>query len=117
MTLAAKFLGISPVTGQSLQGDANSVAAAGSSITDATATKTAQVNVTSGTGGIGLYAGIVGDWQVVYNSSGAPINVYPPASTSGINQITDGSPMILQNNTACLYFTFSATQILAFLSA
>lgn len=112
MALQQRFVGISPITAQSIQGDYATISAAGSGQSTATAFKNAYVNVTGGTGGIILAAGGVGDSQGVFNSSGSAITVYPP-SGSKINQFSANTGVSLANNTYCEYFTVSGTQIFA----
>lgn len=120
MSLAAKFIGVSPITAQSMQGDANT-AIAGAGTTLATATKlTNVVNiVSSGADGSGvqLQTGIIGDSQVVLNATLVSIKVYPQSSTAKINQITAGNAHTLAPMTACIYYVASATQHIANLSA
>lgn len=120
MSLAAKVIGMSPVTMQSIQGDGNSaITAAGTTIGTATdLTNTVNI-VTVGTAlqGVQLSTGICGDSQVVWNNTGAAIYVYPSASTARINQIGLGSPMVLADKSCAIYYVASATQHLCNLSA
>ena len=116
MALAQRFIGVSPITAQSLQGDYAAIAAAGTTQGTATSFKNAFVNVSSGTGGVILAAAGVGDSQIVYNSSGSAITVYPPSS-SKINALSANTGVSLANNTVCEFFTVSGTQILALMSA
>lgn len=118
MALAQKFIGVSPVTGQSIQGDAASYAAAGSGQSTATDLTTSTCIVSSGTGGVqafGLYGG-VGDEQTVLNTSGSSITVYPPTGAK-INQLSTNTGITLANNSTVLLKMHSATQVLAILSA
>ena len=120
MSQAKKWLGMSPITSQSIQGDTNNaVTAAGTTITTATDLVTTQNIVTTATDsqGVQLDSGIVGDWQMVYNATNVSIKVYPWASAAKINQITAGNAMTLAPQTACQFFVASATQHVAFLSA
>ena len=120
MSLAKKWLGMSPITAQSIQGDANTaVTAAGT--TQATATDLTNVIniVTTATDGQGvqLDTGIIGDWQLVYNATVVSIKVYPASASAKINQIAAAGAHILAPYTSCQYFVASATQHVAFLSA
>ena len=120
MSMAKKWLGVSPVTAQSMQGDTNNaVTAAGTTLATATDLTNTQSIVTTATDsqGVQLDTGIVGDWQMVYNKTSVSIKVYPSSSSAQINQITAGSAHILAPQTACQYFVASATQHVAFLSA
>lgn len=114
--LAKNFIGVSPITGQSLQGNFATFAAAGTTASDATSLTTSICHVTSGTGGVKLSTGIIGDEQLVFNESGSAITVYPPTSST-INQLGTNTGMTLPNNTSCRYTTCSATQVFALMSA
>lgn len=116
MPLAKRFIGISPVTAQSLQGDYAAYAAAGSGQSDATLVGTAYGAVTSGTGGVRLTAGGVGDSQVIFNTSGSSITVYP-ATGFKINQFSANTGVLVANNTVIEFYTVSGTQIFANQSA
>ena len=120
MSLAKKWLGMSPVTAQSIQGDANTaITAAGT--TQATATDLTNVIniVTTATDGQGvqLDTGVIGDSQLVYNATVVSIKVYPASTSAKINQIATAGAHILAPYTSCQYFVASATQHVAFLSA
>ena len=120
MSQAKKWLGISPITAQSIQGDTNNaVTAAGTTLATATDLTTCQSIVTTATDsqGVQLDTGIVGDWQMVYNATNVSIKVYPMSSSAKINQIAAGGAHVLAPFTACQYFVASATQHVAFLSA
>ncbi len=120
MSLAAKFLGVSPVTAQSMQGDANvSYSAAGTTLATSTDLTTVMCIITTATvnQGVQLLPGIPGDSQVVWNNSGVTISVYPSASTAKINQLTAGAAMLLADKTAATFFVASATQHICNLSA
>ena len=120
MSQAKKWLGVSPITAQSMQGDVNAtITAAGSVIGTATDLTTTQNIVTTATDGQGvqLDTGIVGDWQMVYNATAVSIKVYPSSSSAKINQIAAGGAHTLASYTSCQYFVASATQHVAFLSA
>lgn len=120
MSLAAKWLGVSPVTAQSIQGDANTaITAAGTTLATATDLTNVVNIVTTGTTGQGvqLSTGVIGDSQVVWNNTGNPIAVYPSSSTAKINQITAGSAMTLADKSSAIFFVASATQHICVLSA
>ena len=120
MSQAKKWLGVSPITAQSMQGDANTaITAAGSAITTATDLTNVVNIVTTATDGQGvqLDTGVVGDSQMVYNATAVSIKVYPSSSSAKINQIAAGSAHILAAYTACVYYVASSTQHVGFLSA
>lgn len=120
MSLARKWLGVSPITAQSIQGDANTaVSAAGTTIGAATALTNTFNMVTTATDGQGvqLSTGVIGDSQVVYNGTSVSIKVYPLSSSAKINQIAAGGAHILPPYTTCMYFVASSTQHVANMSA
>ena len=120
MPLAARFLGVSPQTAQSLQGDVNAaVSAAGTTLATATLLQTAVNIVTTATAlqGVKLQTGVVGDSQIVWNNSGVSITVYPSSASAQINQIAAGGGMVLADKSACEYVVASSTQHIALLSA
>ena len=120
MSQAKRWLGVSPVTAQSIQGDANTaITAAGTTLATSTDLTNAFNIVTTATDGQGvqLDTGIIGDSQIVYNNTLVSIKVYPSSSSAKINQITAGSAHVLPAQTACLYFVASATQHIANMSA
>lgn len=117
MSLAKDFIGVSPVTGSSMQGTSGTYAAAGSTLATATDLTNGICNVSSGSGGVQLWAGIIGDWQVVYNTSGSSVTVYPSSSSAKINQLSAGTGVSLANNTTAVFYQFSATQHFVNLSA
>ena len=120
MSQARKWLGVSPVTAQSIQGDANTaITAAGSTISTATdLTNTVNIVTTATDGqGVQLDTGINCDSQLVYNATSVSIKVYPSSSTAKINQISAGSAHVLAAYTVCIYFIASSTQHVGNLSA
>ena len=120
MSQAKKWLGISPITAQSIQGDANvAVTAAGTTLATATDLTNAFNIVTTATDGQGvqLDTGVIGDSQLVYNATLVSIKVYPSSSTAKINQIATGGGHILPPQTSCIYWVASATQHVANMSA
>ncbi len=120
MSRAKTWLGVSPITAQSIQGNAGTTyTAAGTTLATATDLTNDFCIVTTATDGQGvqLDTGVVGDWQMVYNATSVSIKVYPSSSTAKINQIAAGGGHILAPFTACLYFVASATQHIGNLSA
>ena len=120
MSQAKKFLGVSPMTASSMQGDANAaVTAAGTTLATATDLTNVVNVITTGTAnqGVQLDTGIVGDWQVVWNNTGAAILVYPSASTARINQVALGAGMTLADKSSALFFIASATLHICVLTA
>lgn len=110
--------GTSAGQAQAINGQVNgSVAAAGSSISDAT-DLTASINVvTSGSGGVQLYSAMIGDEQEILNISGVQITVYPDSSSARINNLSAGSGFVLANNTAVKCRKFTSTRWIGNLSA
>jgi len=96
----------------------DSVSAAGTSISDATALP-ADISlldsVASGAG-VQLYDSENGDSQEVFNNTTTECLVYPPISTSSINQIAAGSAMVLPSKTSCVFRKMTATQVVAYMS-
>ncbi len=120
MSQAKKWLGISPITAQSIQGDANTaITAAGTTRGAATSLTNAFNIITTATDGQGvaLDTGVIGDCQMVYNATIVSIKVYPSSGTAKINQITAGSAHVLAPQTSCIYWVASATQHIANMSA
>lgn len=90
-------------------GTSASVAAAGASLSTATAL-TAQFNaVTSGTGGVALPS-VLNTRISIYNRTGAAINVYPNTSSQAIDGNTAGSPISLAPGASYSVVCFSASQ-------
>lgn len=110
--------GTSAGQARAINGQVNSsVAAAGSSISDAT-DLIASINVVaSGTGGVQLISGEVGDEQEILNISGSSITVYPDSSSGRINSLSAGTGFSLGNNTAVKVRKFTSTRWMAYLSA
>ncbi len=120
MSQTKKWLGVSPITAMSMQGDANvAITAAGTTRATATALTNTINMITTATDsqGVSLDTGVIGDSQLVYNATNVSIKVYPSSGTAKINQIAAGSGHILAPFTTCQYFVASATQHVAFLSA
>ena len=96
-----------------------SVSAAGTSISDAT-DLTADVSVLDSVAsgaGVQLFDMEIGDSQEVYNDTTTECLVYPPISTSGINQIAVGSAMVLPAKTSCEFRKLTVTLVVAYMSA
>lgn len=78
---------------------ATSVAAAGTTITDATDLTKAHSNVTTAAAGTGvqLWDAPLGSTLTVRNESSvfAPLNVYPPSASISINSRSNGTPYVL----------------------
>lgn len=120
MSQAKKWLGVSPITAQSIQGDANTaITAAGTTLATATdLTNTVNIiTVATDSQGVQLDTGVIGDSQLVYNNTLVSIKVYPSSSSARINQIAAGGAHVLASQSACIYWIASATQHVANLSA
>lgn len=110
--------GFSAGSARAIGGQVNgSVAAAGSSISDATDLTASISVVTSGTGGVQLYSAEIGDEQEILNISGATITVYPDSTSGRINALSAGSGFLLANNTAVKCRKFTSTRWAGNLSA
>ena len=119
MALASDIMtgGFSAGSAKAIQGLANSaVAAAGTTQGTATALTRSISAVTSGSGGVILKSGEIGDEQEVCNISGSQITIYPPTGER-INGLAANSGFLLGNNTAVKVKKFSSTRWMAFLSA
>lgn len=119
MALASDIMkgGFSAQSAKAIQGQANgSVAAAGT--TQATATDITQsiIAVSSGTGGVQLPNGEIGDEVAILNISGAAITIYPPSSGQ-VNDLSANTGFLLADNTAVKVKKFTSTRWMAFLSA
>ena len=120
MSVAKKAIGMSTITMQSIQGDANTaITAAGTTRATATALTNVVNIVTTATAnqGVALDTGVIGDWVIVYNGTLVNVLVYPSSATAKINQITAGNAHTLPSQTTAMYFVASATQHVAFMSA
>lgn len=118
MPLAKNMTGAFPPAQARALGGTMSLAVAAAGTTQGTATDlVADINrVTSGTGGVQLYAGDVGDSQEIFNATSSAITVYPPASAA-INQLAANSGFSLGAYTSVVCRCFSSTQWTAYLSA
>lgn len=113
--------GTSAGQAQAINGQvAGAVAAAGSTITDAT-----QLNATNNTittcasgNGVLLYNGVISDEMWVHNGTATnDLSVYPPTSTGTINQLTAGTAILLPPNTGALFKKMSSTAWIGLRSA
>ena len=122
MPLAANVMkgGFSAGQARAVNGNGvnSAVTAAGTAAGSATAiTQDVNVVTTATTGqGVILYNGVIGDDQVVYNSTTVDIRVYPPTG-GNFNQLSANSGFVLASYTGVLCKKVSATQWLGFLSA
>lgn len=74
------------------------------------------ISTAAASSGVILFPGGVGTSQLVYNGGANPVKVYPPVGAQ-INGIPVNGAHTLATNTACVYWTFSSTQIVGVLSA
>ena len=119
MTLAKELMGAGFAAGQAVAigGGYASVAATGSTQTDAAlvAVGNAIVTAADGTKGVILYAGQPGDEVVIFNNSGSTLKVYPPTSSAiavpgtGLGSANAAFSQLTYKTTRYKYFT--ATQI------
>lgn len=111
--------GLSDLAVSAIGNDVNAgVSAAGTDQSGATELSNCLNSVTTvaASSGVRLYAGTAGDWQLVYNAGANPLKVYPPTSAK-INGIATNGAHTLMQNTACVYFFLSTTQVVGVLSA
>lgn len=110
--------GFSSGSAKAINGQVNAtVAAAGTTIADATDLTASISVIASGTGGVQLLSGEVGDEQEILNVSGAQITVYPDSTSGRINNLSAGTGFALGNNTAVKVRKFTSTRWMAYLSA
>ena len=120
MALASDIMkgGFSAGSALAINGQVNgSVAAAGTTIADATDLTASISVVASGTGGVQLFSAMIGDEQEILNISGSTITVYPDSTSSRINSLSAGTGFTLGNNTAVKCRKFTATRWIGNLSA
>ena len=123
MTTVVEMMGGGCSAGQAraINGAVNAaVAAAGTTISDATAIKASHSIVTTvaASSGVILPNTEIGDEYLIYNATGTnPLTVYPPTSSATVNQLSAGTGVLLQPYTACKYKKTSATAWHAWLSA
>lgn len=123
MALAREIMqgGVSGQSARLLQGVVNTaVAAAGTTISDATALKVSHNNVTTvgASSGVALPAADIMDEVFVYNGTGTnALTVYPNTSSETINQLSAGAGMKLAPYTGCMFRKASGTVWVGFLSA
>lgn len=109
--------GFSAGSARAIQGQANgALAAAGTTQGTATDIVVSLVAVTSGTGGVQLPTGDIGDEVEILNLNAASITVYPP--TDGrINSLAANVGFLLAPSTAVKVKKFTSTRWMGFLSA
>lgn len=123
MALASEMMGggLSAGTAKAINGQvASGVSAAGTTIADATALKAGHNVVTTvGAGsGVILPNSEIADELFVYNSTGTnALTIYPPTSSSTINQLTAGTGVLLSPYTGVLFKKATSTSWTAWLSA
>lgn len=98
---------------------ANSLTAAGTTLSDALQLDATVNRITTCASGAGvkLFNGEIGDEMEVYNGGANQCVVYPHSSSGTINQISAGTGMILPIFTSCKYRRISATIWNAHMSA
>lgn len=121
MTIATELVsaGFSAGQAKAVGGLFATVAAAGSTITDATALVASNSNVTVASDGQGVKLANteIGDEYDVYNASGSiQLLVYPPTSSGTINQGTAGLAVVIPPYTAASFKKRTATAWTATLS-
>lgn len=121
MALAREIMGggFSAVSADAIQGGVNStISAAGTTQGTATAITTSNnfITTAAASSGVILPASQQGDWLIIYNGGANAVTVYPPVGAK-INGIATNGGMSLGTNTNCIYFFYSATQVVAHLSA
>lgn len=118
MALASEIMlgGFPAGQAKAVQGQANSIAAAGSAQGSATSITNSVVAVTSGTGGVVLPNAEIADEVDICNLTSAAITVYPP-SGSRVNALSTNSGFLLAPNTAVKVRKFTSTRWMGFLSA
>lgn len=123
MSLASEMMGggLSAGQAQAINGGINSsISAAGTTIADATALK-AGCNIVTTVGaasGVKLMSALVGDEVMVYNGQGSnALLIYPPSSSSTINQLSAGVAVSLAPWTVIRFKKIAHLVWLAWLSA
>jgi hypothetical protein len=98
---------------------ANTISAAGTVLSDATALNATVNRITTVASGAGvrLFNGEIGDELTVYNTGANQLLVYPHASTGTINQIAAGGAMVLAQYTCCTYRRITSVIWIAHMSA
>ena len=123
MALASEMMGGGLSAGQAIaiNGVINpTVSAAGTTITDATAlTAGCNIVTTVGSGaGVKLMSAQASDEVMVYNGQGSnALLIYPPSSSSTINQLSAGTPMSLAVWTVVRFKKIASGTWIAWLSA
>lgn len=98
----------------------NAVAAAGTTISDATELKAGHNNVTTvaANSGVILPNVEIGDELFIYNATGTnALRIYPPTSSATINQLSAGVAMLLSPYTSVRLKKATATAWTGWLSA
>lgn len=125
MSTAVEMMGggISAGAARAINGQFNTaVSAAGTTIADATALTVQQsvalvTTVASGSG-VKLPDSDFGDEYLIYNGQATnALTIYPPTSSSTINQLSAGTGMLLSPYTAVKLKKLTATTWIGFLSA
>lgn len=123
MSLVTEMMGggLSSGAARAINGNINStVAAAGTTIADATELKAGHNIVTTVAAGSGVRPvnSEISDEMFVYNATGTEaLTIYPPTSSGTINQLTAGTGMLLAPYTGVKLKKATATAWTAFLSA
>ena len=110
--------GISAGTAKALNGQIRTLAAAGSTVTDAALTTTSNTYVTPVSSGQGVIIadGEITDTVIVFNAGANPLKVYPPTGDA-FNQLSVNTGFTLAQNTGCLIMKVSSSLWLVFMSA
>ena len=110
--------GISAGTAKALNGQIRTLAAAGSTVTDAAATTISNTYVTPVSSGQGVQIadGEVTDTVIIYNAGANALKVYPPTGDA-FNQLALNTAYTLAPNTGSYCFKASSSLWLVFMSA
>lgn len=122
MALAAEIMqgGLSAGQADAINGQTkSSISAAGSTISDATQLTASQnlLSTVSSGQGVLLPNGMVNDQVEIYNGGSNAVKVYPPNSTQNINQLSAGTAITLNVNTAAYFRKVTTTQWIVVMSA
>lgn len=119
MAYAKELVGaaLSPITAATIGGQYATIAAAGSTQSDATTVGSSMSLVTAadGTKGVILLAGMPGDEVTIFNNSGSTLKVYPPTNSAiavpgtGVGTANAAYSQLTYKATCYKYFT--STQI------
>ena len=110
--------GISAGTAKALNGQIKTLAAAGSTVTDAASTTTSNTYITPVSSGQGVIIadGEITDTVILYNAGANPCKIYPPTGDA-FNQLSTNAAFSLAPNTGCLCMKVSSSLWLVFMSA